>query len=120
MLDVSGDGKIDRKEMLMARQMSELLECNQDDVAQFWEAAFLASDANKDGDISCATPRTAGSPASFAQRDLHKAPHAVPRLLPPTARPTADPRPRRLATASAAEPPRRLPSTATRSSSAKP
>ena len=37
---------------MIAKQMSELLECNQDDVAAYWDLMFASSDQDKDGTVT--------------------------------------------------------------------
>ena len=48
MYDLDGNGRIDMEEMLMAKQMTELLDVDGSELAQFWEYAFKLSDRDSD------------------------------------------------------------------------
>ena len=56
--DLNGDGRIDKKEIMNAKQMSELLDVNQDDVASYWDLIFASSDSDGNGEVTELTELT--------------------------------------------------------------
>ena len=52
MYDVDGNGKIDLSEMLMARQMTEILDVPRHEVMAFMNDLFQSSDVDKDSNVS--------------------------------------------------------------------
>jgi len=52
MYDTDGNGKIDLREMLMAKQMTKILDVHHDDVQSFLKDLFHTSDVNKDHAVS--------------------------------------------------------------------